>query len=163
MKKAFTLIELLVVVLIIGILSAIALPQYTKAVEKSRLAEAFTNAKALQDSIDLYVLEKGLPTESIDLGDDVFTIGLSGGGMSDGSVCEDQCYVTPKYCYDATCTSVGCYVDVYRRNGTSFEYTLSYVRDTAGNWTKKCWTQDTDLGRSICKSLPDFTYKNSEY
>ena len=55
----FTLIELLVVVLIIGILAAVALPQYEKAVEKSRAAEAIQTLKALRDQQALCLLDKG--------------------------------------------------------------------------------------------------------
>ena len=50
MKKAFTLIELLVVVMIIGILSAVALPQYTKAVNKSRYAGLMPLAKSVKQA-----------------------------------------------------------------------------------------------------------------
>ena len=58
-KKGFTLIELLVVVLIIGILSSVALPQYTNAVEKSRATEAWTTVKAINDALAIRNMEMG--------------------------------------------------------------------------------------------------------
>ena len=57
MQKAFTLIELLVVVLIIGILSAIALPQYQKSVIKSRVAGTMPMLKAIKDAQEVYYLD----------------------------------------------------------------------------------------------------------
>ena len=58
-KKAFTLIELLVVVLIIGILSAIALPQYKKAVQRSKNAQLKAVLRSIEQAEAAYYLANG--------------------------------------------------------------------------------------------------------
>ena len=57
--RGFTLIELLVVVLIIGILAAMALPDYQRATEISRVGAALSFSRAFRDSVDRYYMQNG--------------------------------------------------------------------------------------------------------
>ena len=60
MRRAFTLIELLIVVLIVGILATVALPQYTKVVEKARWTEAVSMLGSIRKACLVYYAEKGI-------------------------------------------------------------------------------------------------------
>jgi len=65
-KQAFTLIELLVVVLIIGILAAVAVPQYQKAVWKSRNAELKQLVSAVAQAEETYYMANGRYSANFD-------------------------------------------------------------------------------------------------
>lgn len=110
MKKGFTLIELLVVVLIIGILSSVALPQYTKAVAKARLAEALTNLKTLSETVKLCELANGKTTGTC--------VQVENLDVSIGNKGADHCFETENfyYCVD--------------RGGMNDEDTVAYASYT---------------------------------
>ena len=130
-KKAFTLIELLVVVLIIGILSAIALPQYSFAVEKARMTEALQNMATLQRALDVYVLEKDYPASS-------------NNPLEDGLLTVELPLTTKNFTYSTSCSSSGCSVEANRigdcEDGTMLQmpngicYSLSRYASKPGKW-----------------------------
>ncbi len=80
----FTLIEILVVVLIIGILAAIALPQYQKAVLKSRFTKLVTTSKAIVDAQRIYYMDHGVYANRADLLDITFPLTNGGTNFGDG-------------------------------------------------------------------------------
>ncbi len=105
-KAGFTLIELLVVVLIIGILAAVAVPQYQKAVEKSRISEARVVIRSMQQAFELCRLQYGDGADECGPGEDgLFSrmdIEMPGTLVEDGEFCNyaSGCYVTKDWSYD---------------------------------------------------------------
>ncbi len=150
MKKGFTLIELLVVVLIIGILSAIALPQYQKAVDKAKVAQSVQIASSLERATEVLLLEN--PTARNYNGDpnDV--------GLSIDIPCDydddDSCWVgNGKVGLDLAGPMADVYV--YHYYTTNDYVTIFAERSTNGTWIHKCGYPD-DRGKAICTAAQGY-------
>ena len=153
--KAFTLIELLVVVLIIGILAAVALPGYQKAVEKSKMTQALVIADSLKKSLDMEILANGLPPNAMPLiGMDIET-SLPTDHASTVSMCINKvpwCYTMGDFMYGGACMSTGCWFAVikFHKDSTEYieEYYLRYEYQPSIGWTKS-YTQSSNAKANL--------------
>lgn len=133
--SGFTLIELLVVVLIIGILAAIAVPQYRVAVEKSRLAEGFILGKHLTQAEELYYMANN-----------AYTTDWEALGEKQPNS-KDLVYEIDSTIYNIRMTSKkvsGLYLRFFMQNDTRSAYPGKYLCVT---------TPDNELGMKLCRNL----------
>ncbi len=145
-KKGFTLIEMLVVVLIIGIIAAIAFPQYQKAVLKSRFALAQITARNMYDALQSYYMANGkYPAELNEL-----DISFPGGSYVNDDTLSFKKYTCTYFPIGAPSVlpSVYCTVPVY---GIGIRYAL---REDGKSYVKYCTAlNSSQIAQNLCLDL----------
>ncbi len=153
-SSGFTLIELLVVVLIIGILASVALPQYTKAVEKSRAAEAINVVRSIRVANEAYFMATG--SYSNNLNNLVIQIPGKDGNYNGVPRKESKFF---SFAASANVIGVGNVVALDNRFPLATKYIIFALPNTDALYCKFYGPE----GETLCKSLGGTKYSSQVY
>ncbi len=166
-KQAFTLIELLVVVLIIGILAAVALPQYQVAVWKSRYANLKSLAASLAQAEEVYYLANGGYTPNLDALS-IELPGITSSSISDnksGQYTMDKALCELYFDEEDKRAYVECFI--LKGGGRFLSYSIAFAHDANYAGQRKCGAlQSKDLGsvqQHVCKSETNKAIPDQEF